>query len=48
MAGGQVLMPRDTDAEKEDVKRTFIEALLPLTGVADGAPEPLIRGSDGE
>lgn len=47
MAGGQVLMPRYTDSEKEDVKRTFIEALLPLTGVAEGEPEPLIRGNDG-
>jgi nanoRNase/pAp phosphatase (c-di-AMP/oligoRNAs hydrolase) len=46
MAGGQIPMPRYTDAEKEVVKREFFDALLPLTGVADGPPEPLIRGAD--
>jgi len=47
MAGGQVPMPRYTAAEKEAVKRTFIEALLPQTGVADDGPtEPLIRGTE--
>jgi nanoRNase/pAp phosphatase (c-di-AMP/oligoRNAs hydrolase) len=46
MAGGQIPMPRYTEAEKEVVKREFIDALLPLTGVADGEPEPLIRGAD--
>jgi nanoRNase/pAp phosphatase (c-di-AMP/oligoRNAs hydrolase) len=45
MGGGQVLMPRYTDSEREHVKRTFVEALLPLTGVSDGEPEPLIKGS---
>jgi nanoRNase/pAp phosphatase (c-di-AMP/oligoRNAs hydrolase) len=44
MAGGQVPMPRYTDSEKETVKRAFIDGLLPLTGVADGEPEPLVRG----
>jgi nanoRNase/pAp phosphatase (c-di-AMP/oligoRNAs hydrolase) len=42
MGGGQVPMPRFTESEKEDVKRTFLEAFLPLTGVAEGDPEPLI------
>jgi nanoRNase/pAp phosphatase (c-di-AMP/oligoRNAs hydrolase) len=46
MAGGQVPMPRFTESEKEAVKRTFIDALLPLTGVADGSPEPLIGGAE--
>ena len=46
MAGGQIPMPGYTESEKEDVKRAFVDALLPLTGVADGEPEPLVRGSD--
>ncbi len=47
MAGGQIPMPRYTDAEKETVKRTFVDALLPLTGVSqDGPTEPLIKGSE--
>lgn len=46
MAGGQVPMPRYTDAEKEAVKRAFIDVLLPLTSVADGTPEPLVRGTE--
>jgi nanoRNase/pAp phosphatase (c-di-AMP/oligoRNAs hydrolase) len=44
MAGGQVPMPRYTRAEKETVKHAIVETLLPLTGVAAGEPEPLIRG----
>lgn len=43
MGGGQVPMPRFTESEKEDVKRTFLEAFLPMTRVAEGDPEPLIR-----
>jgi nanoRNase/pAp phosphatase (c-di-AMP/oligoRNAs hydrolase) len=43
MAGGQVPMPRFTDAEKDEIRRTFIDAFLPLTGLADGDPEPLVR-----
>jgi len=46
MAGGQIPMPRYTDAEKEVVKRAFIDALLPATGVAaDGPTEPLVKGT---
>jgi nanoRNase/pAp phosphatase (c-di-AMP/oligoRNAs hydrolase) len=47
MAGGQVPMPGYTDSEKETVKRTFVDAFLPHTGVADDGPtEPLIRGTE--
>ena len=46
MAGGQIPLPGYTDAEKEDVKRAFIDALLPLTGVGEGPAEALVRGSD--
>lgn len=46
MAAGQIQMPRYTDAERESVKAAFLEAFLPLTGVADGESEPLVRGID--
>jgi nanoRNase/pAp phosphatase (c-di-AMP/oligoRNAs hydrolase) len=47
MAGGQIPMPRYTESEKETVKRAFLDALLPATGVADGDPEPLVGGTEG-
>ena len=45
MGGGQIPVPRFTEAEKEEAKRAFLDVLLPLTGVAGGTPEPLIRGA---
>ena len=44
MGGGQIPVPGFTEAEKEEAKRAFLDALLPLTGVSAGPPEPLIRG----
>ncbi len=42
MAGGQIPMPGFTPEEKAATKRTVVETLLPLTGVGDGEPEPLV------
>jgi nanoRNase/pAp phosphatase (c-di-AMP/oligoRNAs hydrolase) len=43
MAGGQIPMPRFTREERDAVKRTLLDALMPLTHNAEGDPEPLIR-----